>query len=144
VGKELRYLCVYLVQSRHFRCTIHEPKKSFFRSVNAIFGKVSRTASKEITLQLVVSKCIPVLLFGLESMHSSKYDRKSLDFSFNRLLMKLFKRTVISIINMTVGYIYFGTKPPSELLLQRQEKFLIAYNSSDNFLCKKCTLNTVD
>jgi len=67
--KELRYLGVYLVQSRHFRCTIHEHKKSFFRSVNTIFGKVGRTALEEVTLQLVFSKCIPVLLFGLESVH---------------------------------------------------------------------------
>jgi len=75
--KELRYLGVYLVQSRHFRYTIHENKKSFFRSVNAIFGKVGRTAPKETTLQLVFSKRIPVLLFGLESVHLSKSDIKS-------------------------------------------------------------------
>jgi len=59
---------------------------------------------------------------------------KSLDFSFNRLLMKLFKTTNISIINDC--RLYFGTKPPSELLLKRWEKFLDAYNSLDNFLCK--------
>jgi len=51
--KELRYLGVYLVQLRHFRCTIHEHKKSFFRSVNAILGKVGRTAPEKVTLQLV-------------------------------------------------------------------------------------------
>jgi len=30
----------------------------------------------------------------------------------------------------------FGTKPRSELLLKRREKFLVAYNSLDNFLSK--------
>jgi len=40
-----------------------------------------------------------VLLFGFKSMHLSKSDMKSLDFSFYRLLMKLFKTTNISIIN---------------------------------------------
>jgi len=34
--KEHHYLGVYLVQSRHFRCTIHEHNKSFFGSVNAL------------------------------------------------------------------------------------------------------------
>jgi len=48
--KELRYLGVYVVQSRHFRCTIHECKKSFFRSVNAILGKVGSTAPEEVSL----------------------------------------------------------------------------------------------
>jgi len=65
-----------------------------------------------------------VLLFGLEYMHLSKSDIKSLDFSFNRLLMKLFKTTNISIINDC--RLYFGTKPPSELLLKRREKILVA------------------
>jgi len=74
-----------------------------------------------------------VLLFGLESMHLSKSDMKSLDFGFNRLLMKLKTRN-ISIINDC--RLHFGTKPPSELLLKRREKFLVAYNSLDNFLCK--------
>jgi len=58
-----------------------------------------------------------VLLFGLESMHFSKSDMKSLDFSFNRLLMKLFKTTNISIISDC--WLCFGTKPRSELLLKR-------------------------
>jgi len=108
-AKELCYLGVYLVQSLHFGCTIHEHKKSFFRSVNAIFGKGGLTAPEEVTLQLVFSKCIPVLLFGLESIHLPKSDMKLLDFSFNRLLMKLFKTTDISIINDC--QFYFGTKP---------------------------------
>jgi len=47
----------------------------------------------------------------------------------------LFKTTNISIINDC--RLYFGTKPPSELLLKRRQKFLVAYNSSsDNFLWK--------
>jgi len=40
--------------------------------------------------------------------------------------------------------LYFGTKPRSELLLKRREKFLVAYNSLDSFLCNMYTLNTVD
>jgi len=50
--KELRYLGVYLVQSRHFRHTVHKHKKSFFCSVSAIFEKVGCTAPEEVTLQV--------------------------------------------------------------------------------------------
>jgi len=57
-----------------------------------------------------------------------------MDFSFNRLLMKLFKTTNISITNDC--RLYFGTKPPSELFLKRREKFFVSYNSLDNFLRK--------
>jgi len=90
---------------------------------------MGRTAPEEVTLQVVL-----VLLFGLESVQLSKSDMKSLNFSFNRLPMKLFKTTNISIINDC--RLYFGTKPPGELYLKRREKFLVAYNSLDNFLCK--------
>jgi len=116
-------------------------QKSFFRSVNAIFGKVGRTALEEVTLQLVFLKCIPALLFGLESMRLSKSEMKSLDLSFNRLLMKLFKTTNVSIINNC--RLYFNTKSLSGLLLKRQEKKLVAKNCSDNFWGKICAC-TVD
>jgi len=57
-----------------------------------------------------------MLLFGLESIHLSKSNMKSLNFSFNHLLMQLFKTTNISIINDC--RLYFGTHLPSELLLK--------------------------
>jgi len=42
---------------------------SFYRAANAIFGKVSRIASEEVTLQLIKSKCMPILLYGLVACH---------------------------------------------------------------------------
>ena len=53
-------------------------KKSFFRSVNAIFGKVGRIATDDVILQLV----IPVLLYGLESVSLTISDVRSLDFTY--------------------------------------------------------------
>ena len=41
--------------------------KAFYRSANAIFGKVGRVASEEVVLQLINSKCMPSLLYGLEA-----------------------------------------------------------------------------
>jgi len=40
-------------------------KRSFFRSFNGIFGRVGRIASNEVIVQLVKSKCFPVLFYGL-------------------------------------------------------------------------------
>jgi len=45
-----------------------------YRTYNAVFGKVDRTASEEVTLQLVLSKCVSVLLYGL----SIKYFRHTI------------------------------------------------------------------
>ena len=76
----IRYLAIFIVRSRVFRCSLDHPKKGFYRSVNAIFGKVGRIASEEVVLQLLNSKCIPVLLYGLEACPLLKSDLSSLDF----------------------------------------------------------------
>ena len=58
--------------------------KGFYRAVNAIFGKVGRIASElEVVLQQLLSKCIPILLYGLESCPLGKSDLSSLDFVIN-------------------------------------------------------------
>ena len=59
---EMRYLGTYIMKGRQFRCYVTNAKRSFNRSMNAIFGKVGRIASEEVTLQLVKSKCLPILL----------------------------------------------------------------------------------
>ena len=48
-SNEIRYLGTYIVQSRQFKINVLSimPKKSFFRSLNAIFGKIGRNASEE-------------------------------------------------------------------------------------------------
>jgi len=38
-----------------------------YRPANAIFGKIGRTAAEEATLELISSKCIPMLIYGLEA-----------------------------------------------------------------------------
>ena len=48
-------------------------------------------ASEEVTLQLVKSKCLPILLYGLECYSMLKADLHSLDFVVMRFLMKLFR-----------------------------------------------------
>jgi len=75
---EIRYLGVFIVRSRLFKCLLDHAKKSFCHSANAIFGKVGRLASEEVTLQLIKSKYIPVLLYGLEASPLNKSDLRPL------------------------------------------------------------------
>ena len=62
-----RYLGVNIVASRQFRVSTGDAKRSFYRAANGIFGKIGRIASEEVVLQLIKSKCIPALLYGLEA-----------------------------------------------------------------------------
>ena len=46
---------VFIVRSRNFKCSLDTAKRSFYRAANAIFGKVGRIASEDVTLQLLSS-----------------------------------------------------------------------------------------
>ena len=87
----MRYLGLFIVQSHIFRCSLDHAKRSFYRTVNGIFGKIGRTASEEVVLELVKTKCFPILQYGPEACPLNKTNLRSLDFSVNRFFMKLFK-----------------------------------------------------
>ena len=59
-------------------------KRSFYRASNAVFGKISRSASEEVILKIIHTKCVPILLYGIEACPLNKADLSSLDFAINR------------------------------------------------------------
>jgi len=59
-------------------------RPSFYRAANAISGRVGRIASEEVVLHLMSTKCIPILLYGLEACPLRKTDLSSLDLFVNR------------------------------------------------------------
>jgi len=56
------------------------------------------TFSEEVILELVRTKCTPILLYGLECFQLGKADLHSLDFTFNRWWMKVFKTGSIDVV----------------------------------------------
>ena len=70
-------------------------------------------------MQLIVSKCIPMLLYGLEACTLNKSELSSLDFTINRFLMKLFQTNSIEI--MRVSQESFGFEVPSILLTKERK-----------------------
>ena len=56
----MRYLGVFIIKSRVIKCDLDQAKRSFYRAVNAIFGRIGRIASEEVIIQLINSKCIPI------------------------------------------------------------------------------------
>lgn len=117
---EIRYLGVYIVRSQSFKCSVNYAKASFYSAANAIFGKIGRLASEEVTVHLFKAKCLPILLYGLEAFDLSKAVMASLDFTVNRFFMKLFRTTNTEIISDCQGY--FNFRLPSVLLAERSRK----------------------
>lgn len=123
--KEIRYLGIYIVRSTRFSCNLDHAKRSFYRAVNGIFAKIGRLASEEVFLQLIRQKCMPILLYGLDVCSLSKRNIQSLDFTVNRVLMKLFKTSNIDIISNCRDM--FDIKLPSVQLSQRFDAFMVKW-----------------
>ena len=88
--------------------------------------KIGRIAPEEATLELISSKCIPVLIYGLEACPLLRSDLLSLNFVMNRFFMKLFSRTASTIS----VFLY------SVLRVKRVQKFEAKFNACNNLLCK--------
>ena len=86
-----------------------------------------------VVLELIKSKCMPILLYGLEACPMKNSDLNSLDFAVNRFFMKLFRTGDINIVKSCQSYFSFNL--PSVLLKKRAEKFDIKYKNHANLLC---------
>ena len=132
--KSMRYLGVYIVSHRVFKCSLDNAKRAFYRSLNAIFGKIGRIASGEVTLPLVASKCmLPILLYAAEACQITKSDIRSLDFMINWFLMRLFRSSDMDLIGECITY--FNFKMPSSLLSVKISRFTNRYKTCSNYLC---------
>ena len=72
--------------------------------MNGVFAKLRNLASEEVILELVRTKCTPVLLYGLECFQLLKADLRSLDFTFIRVCMKLVKTGSIDVVKDCQSY----------------------------------------
>jgi len=57
---------IYIESASSFECSLDAAKRSFYRAFNAILGKVWRIATNEVIIQLIKTKCFPVLYYGLQ------------------------------------------------------------------------------
>jgi len=94
----IRYLGVHFVRGRYFKCNLDNAKASFYRAFNAVYGRIDRSGSEEVILQLIRFKCMPCLLYALEACPVNKTQLRSLEFTLNRVLMKVFQTTSMDVI----------------------------------------------
>jgi len=99
-------------------------RRNYFivQTANAIFGEIGRMASEEVVLQLIISKCIPVILYGLEACPLTTSDLLSMDFVINRFFTKLFKTSNINNVKYCQEC-FFSFDMPSDLWRKRMTNF---------------------
>jgi len=123
----MRYPGIYFVQSRKLTCSLDATKRGFYRAANSVFSKIGRTASEEVILQIISSKCMPIPIFGLETLPLQKNQLNSLDVVTNKLFMKLFRTTDIRIISLCQEL--FNLELPSVQLERRCKKIVNKFSA---------------
>jgi len=118
---ETRYSGIYMVSARVFKCSLRYAKLAFRRAANAIFGKVGHMSSEEVLLQLVKSKCLPILLYSLEVCPLTKNDLESFDFVISNFFMKRFSTNNIDTVKSC--QLQFSFDFPSTVIEKRAIKF---------------------
>ena len=93
-----RYLRVYFLSARTFECCFDDCNASFYRSFNAIYGRLGRCASPEIIVQSLSSKCMPALVYGLDSCPTNATELRSLEHPVTWLFMKIVNTNSIDIV----------------------------------------------
>jgi len=70
--------------------------------VNGVFGKVGRCAPEDVIVELLKTKCLPSLLYGIEACPVNKSVIKSLKFVINSTFRKIFATKSCGIANECV------------------------------------------
>ena len=81
---------------------------------------------------------MPCLLYALEACPVNKTQLKSLEFTLNRVLMKVFRTTSMDVIaecRYWFGLVEMETLI-AKLIAKRKQRFMAKYVQSDNVLCQ--------
>ena len=123
----ITYLGVTIVSATSFSCSFKESKCKFYRAFNAIFGKVGRSASEVVTVELLRAKCTPILLYAVEACPFKSSVINSLQFALTGAVMKIFNTKSKEIANVCANM--FGISDVSSLINRRTSKFIKSFNS---------------
>jgi hypothetical protein len=116
---KMRYLGTFMISSRVFSFSFDQANRAYYRSLNAIFGKLGRFASEEVILQLAESKCLPLSRYGTEACCLKKSDINSSDFVVNCFFYEDKKQTTCQLLK-TVVRISASSYPVHCLLQEKQ------------------------
>jgi hypothetical protein len=140
---DLKYLGVFIMSSKKFKCNLQSSRKKYFQVANGIFGKIGLRAPHNLILSLIDTFCIPVLLYGVEAMPFTKTDRNALDFTYSTTFFKMFYVKEAATIRLC--QFYSRCLPPSYRLDIRKLNFLNGLkNYADSIPSLLCLILGID
>jgi hypothetical protein len=129
----IRYLGVQIVSGKTFSISLSENVKSFYRSFNSITNQLKNKASEECLIRLIYSKCVPVLLYGLETCVLKDSQIRHLDFLTRKTMMRVFKTSSVDIVDECMTL--FNIELFSKLVLKRKRNFACKILMCENTVC---------
>jgi len=84
-------------------------------------------------MQLIPSKCIPVLLYATEACPFLARDQSSVSFAVTRILMNFFRTRSRDVTDQC--QIMFDMLPVEHHVFLRKVRFLLRFKNSDNLIC---------
>ena len=133
-ANSIRYLGVHTLSAGVFTCSLDNAKRSFYRAFNSLFGKIGRVASEDVVVQLLKTKCLPVLYYCVEACPLKKSQLSAVDFAFNCTFRKIFSTRSQEVVDMCKQI--FSCQTPSDAVANRKCKFLKKFIMLDNMLCQ--------
>ena len=109
-----------------------------YRAFNAVFGKVGRVASPDVVVQLVKTKCLPILYYAIEGCPTNKSDVLSLQYVIHDTCFRKIFNVKSSKDVVHECETEFGVFPVTDVIDIRKRKFIVKYDLSDNLLCQLC------
>jgi len=105
-----KYLGQYFSAGRSLVCDLHQTKANLFGALNDILSKLGSSPSPQVTLAIFYSKCLPILLYGLEAVNLTKAHCSNIDFVYNSMFAKIFhsfdKDIIIKYYNDNIRHEY--------------------------------------
>jgi len=141
--QSLKYLGVFLVSAKHFKCTVDHIKVKFYRVFNCLYYRSKAAHSELVTVELIKSYCLPLILYATEMMPLSATNIRVLENCINRALYKIFGNGDASCILQT--RIYLGLSSISNLIKVRRRNFVDKLIDSGNqaLVLKICFIDCI-
>ena len=101
-------------------------QSTYISITRQFLGKIGRCASEEVVFALIKTKCLPVLLYGTEVCPTNAAHLQSMQFTINRVIIKLFSTMSQNYYQKVSNH--FGINTVKELIFTIVfRKFRISY-----------------
>ena len=115
-----------------FACNFDHAKAKYYRSSNAILGKLGKQRNPAVALQLISTIAVPVLTYACETFNFNKSQRDSMDHPWNRTFMKIYNTFDKCLVQQCQ---YYGGFLPTSLTIDLKRcNFLKKLSCTENSL----------